>query len=73
MDFVVNTDLSVLPQQIDWNFEELKGQIAPKLAYYQNLVVTEDSIKAAKSDKAKLNQLVKGQAERDQAHLPCPV
>lgn len=59
MDFVVNTDLSVLPQQIDWNFEELKGQIAPKLAYYQNLVVTEDSIKAAKSDKAKLNQLVK--------------
>lgn len=59
MEFVVETDLSVLPQSIEWNFDDLKAQIAPKLDYYNNLVVTEDSIKAAKADKAKLNQLVK--------------
>lgn len=59
MELVVETDLSVLPQKIEWNFDDLKAQISPKLDYYNNLVVTEDGIKAAKSDKAKLNQLVK--------------
>ncbi len=59
MELVVKTDLSVLPQKIEWNFDDLKAQISPKLDYYNNLVVTEDGIKAAKADKAKLNQLVK--------------
>ena len=59
MELVVETDLSVLPQKIEWNFDDLKAQISPKLDYYNNLVVTEDGIKAAKADKAKLNQLVK--------------
>lgn len=59
MELVVETDLSVLPQKIEWNFDDLKAQISPKLDYYNNLVVTEDGIKAAKSDKAKLNQIVK--------------
>ena len=45
-----------LPQEIA-NLEALKAELAPKLEYYNNLVVTEDSIKAAKSDKANLNKL----------------
>lgn len=45
-----------IPQEIE-NLEQLKSELAPKLEYYNNLVVTEDSIKEAKSDKAKLNKL----------------
>ena len=45
-----------LPQEIA-NLEALKAELAPKLEYYNNLVVTEDNIKAAKNDKANLNKL----------------
>ena len=45
-----------IPQEIE-NLEQLKSELAPKLEYYNNLVVAEDSIKEAKSDKAKLNKL----------------
>lgn len=41
------------------NLEALKAELQPKLDYYKNLVVTEDGIKAAKDDKAKLNKLKK--------------
>lgn len=47
-----------LPQEIE-NLEALKKELAPKLEQYNNLVVTEDSIKAAKNDKANLNKLKK--------------
>ena len=57
MQIKVTTDLSVIPQKIDFNSEELKNELAPKLEFYKNLVVTEDSIKGAKSDRAKLNKL----------------
>ena len=57
MEIKVITDLSVIPQKIDFNSEELKSELAPKLKFYKNLVVTEDSIKDAKSDRAKLNKL----------------
>lgn len=58
MDLVMTTDLAkVLPQVIDFNFEELKTQLPEKMSYYKNLVVTEDSIKSAKADKATLNKL----------------
>ena len=57
MQIKVTTDLSVIPQKIDFNSEELKNELAPKLEFYKNLVVTEDSIKDAKSDRAKLNKL----------------
>ena len=52
---IVNGNVSI-PQEIE-NIEQLKSELAPKLEYYNNLVVTEDSIKDAKSDKAKLNKL----------------
>lgn len=47
-----------LPKEIE-NLEALKNELAPKLEQYNNLVVTEDSIKEAKNDKANLNKLKK--------------
>ena len=56
MDFKIKTDLSVLPEVIEFNHEELKKFLVEKTATYNSLVVTEDSIKSAKEDKAKLNK-----------------
>ena len=57
MELRVSTDLTVIPKSIEWNFSELKNQLSERLDYYNNLVVTEDGIKAAKADKAKLHLL----------------
>ena len=57
MEFVMGNSLETLPKTIDFNFEELKGQLAESLALYTGLVVTEDGIKGAKEDRAKLNKL----------------
>ena len=58
MEFVVKTDLeNQLPSVIDFNFEEIKAELTEKLSQYNNLIVTEDSIKSAKSDKESLNKL----------------
>lgn len=57
MEFQIKTDMSALPKTIDFNFEEMKQELTDKLKYYNSLVVTEDSIKNAKADKAKLNAL----------------
>lgn len=56
MELVLKSVDINLPQEIE-NLEALKAELAPKLDYYNNLVVTEDSIKAAKTDKANLNKL----------------
>ena len=58
MEFIMSTDLTTaLPKEIGFNFEELKAELAEKLDYYNNLVVTEDTIKEGKAEKAKLNKL----------------
>lgn len=57
MDFLIKTDLKTIPERIDFNFEEMKAELSEKLATYNALVVTEDSIKSAKADKANLNKL----------------
>jgi len=57
MDFLVETDLQAFPKSINFNFEEIKSELEEKLVKYKNLVVTEDGIKSAKADKAKLNKL----------------
>lgn len=57
MEFILKTDLNLLPKSIDFNFEDLKNQITERVAYYNVLVVTEDAIKDAKSDRASLNAL----------------
>lgn len=59
MEFIMKTDLKQMPDKIEFNFEEMKSELKEKLAYYNALVVTADSIKDAKDDKAKLNKLFK--------------
>lgn len=57
MEFVMGSSLETLPKTIDFNFEELKGQLAERLKLYRGLVVTEDGIRGAREDRAKLNKL----------------
>lgn len=57
MEFVMGNSLETLPKTIDFNFEELKSQLAESLTLYTGLVVTEDGIKGAKEDRARLNKL----------------
>lgn len=45
--------------EIEWNFEELKAEIAQKVEPYTNLVLTEDQIKEGKKDVASLRKLIK--------------
>lgn len=47
----------VLPQAPVFNYEDLKAELEQKCKEYENLVYTEDQIKMAKEDKAKLNKL----------------
>lgn len=46
-------------KQIDWNFEELKKEITEKAEMYGSLVYTDENIKEAKVDRAKLNKFIK--------------
>lgn len=46
-----------LPQAPVFNYDDLKAELEQKCKEYENLVYTEDQIKAAKEDKAKLNKL----------------
>lgn len=58
LELRVDTDLqAALPAEIGFNFEELKTELAERLDHYNNLIVTEDGIKEAKDDRAKLNKL----------------
>lgn len=57
MEFKIITDLSVLPQVIETNGEELKAWLSEKLTQYNEIVVTPETIKAAKDDKSKLTKL----------------
>lgn len=63
MEFIVTNRSFELPAQIS-NIEELRQTLVPKLAFYNSLVVTENSIKSAKSDKAALNKLKKAIDEK---------
>lgn len=57
MEFVMSTDLETLPKTIDFNFDQLKEQLKASLEMYTGMVVTEDGIKGAKEDRARLNKL----------------
>ncbi|MDE6781165.1 MAG: DUF1351 domain-containing protein, partial [Ruminococcus sp.] len=58
MEFTVVNKTFELPAEIS-NFEELRQAIMPKINFYKSLVVTEDTVKSAKSDRAELNRLKK--------------
>lgn len=47
----------LLPQSVDFNYEQLKTDLQVSLEKYQNMVVTKENIKDAKDDRAKLNKL----------------
>lgn len=49
---------------IDFNFEELKKELATQLEKYQNVVYTEETMKMATEDRAKLNKLSKAINDR---------
>lgn len=53
----VYTDLSAIPSAIEFNFEEIEKELENRLELYNNLVVTPESIKQAKKDRASLNLL----------------
>ena len=43
-------------KEIQWNYEEIKAEVAGKMQEYTGLVYTEETIKEAKADRAKLNK-----------------
>lgn len=47
-----------LPEKISFNFEEIKEAVSEKVAYYKDLVYTDEQIKTAKADRATLNKFV---------------
>ena len=58
LEFKMTTDLTTeMPAVIGFNFDELKAGLAERLEHYKTLVVTEDTIKEGKADRAKLNKL----------------
>lgn len=58
LELVMKTDLQAeLPSEIGFNFEELKAEIAERVDRYNHLIVTEDTIKEARADRAQLNKL----------------
>lgn len=56
LELILKSGQIDLPQEIE-NLAALKEEITPKLEKYNNLIVTPESIKAAKADKAALNKL----------------
>ena len=46
------------PEVISFNFEELKTEITKKAELYKNMVYTDETVKEAKADKAKLNKFI---------------
>lgn len=48
-----------LPENITFNYVELKKELQAKLDYYKKLVYTADEMQSAKKDKANLNKLKK--------------
>lgn len=50
--------------RIEWNYEEIKAEVAGKIEHYKTLVYTDDQITEAKADRAKLNKFVLALDER---------
>ena len=51
MEFVMGNSLETLPKTIDFNFEELKGQLAESLALYTCLLYTSPSPRDPKTSR----------------------
>ena len=55
MEFKVNE--YQLPEQLTFNYDELKQELTEKVNMYKTLVYTEEQVKDAKADRASLNKL----------------
>ncbi len=75
LEFVMQTDLATaLPAVVEFNFDDLKSALSDKMELYRGLVVTEDSIKPAKQDRADLNKLREAmEAKRKEVKKACLV
>lgn len=59
-EFVVTTDLALVRNlEIAANFDEMKAAVEQMMAPYQKMIVTEDGVKDAKADRAKINSVAK--------------
>jgi hypothetical protein len=47
----------IIPEQITWNYDEIKAELTQKIQKYETLAYTEDQIQEAKKDRAALNKL----------------
>jgi len=57
MEFkIFNPSENDIAQKIEFNFDEMKFEIEQSIEKYKNLVITEDTIKEGKADRAKLNK-----------------
>lgn len=58
MEIIMKTDMEhSFPSSIEYNHEDIKAELSMSLEKYNNIVVTEEGIKEAKADRAKLNKL----------------
>lgn len=58
MEFIMEKEINeIIPKTVGFNYEELKRDLATNLSKYQNMVVTEETTKDARTDRAKLNKL----------------
>lgn len=48
-----------IPERIEFNYDELKNELAERIELYSTVVYSDDQIKAAKADRATLNKLKK--------------
>lgn len=59
MELRMNQEITALvPQSIEFNYDELKSELGSRLVRYKDMVVTEGDISEAKKDKSSLNKLV---------------
>lgn len=59
-------------QSIEWNHEEIKKEVAERVKHYSALVYTEDQVKLAKADRAKLRKFVEAlEAKRKEIKAQC--
>ena len=65
MEFrLINPNETGFLKHIEWNSEEIKGRVREMMESYKGVVYTEDTMKAAKDDRAALNKLKKAIEDR---------
>lgn len=61
---IYNPEESAYITEIKWNYEDIKKEVAAQAETYATAVYTDDLIKQAKADRAKLNKFVKAIKDR---------